>query len=661
MKKKIESYQGAAGGWGAVKSVANAVRKQMDIHQDVIAMFDMNKPEGFDCPGCAWPDPKHSASFDICENGAKAIAWEVTDKQVNASFFAENTVQSLLTWGDHELEAAGRLTQPLKYDDVSDCYKPLSWQQAFDEIGARLQSYSDPNQVEFYTSGRTSNEAAFLYQLFAREYGSNNFPDCSNMCHEPTSVGLAASIGVGKGTVLLEDFEKCDLVICIGHNPGTNHPRMLTSLRALVKRGAKMIAINPLQERGLERFTAPQNPFEMLTNSETQLASAYYNVRIGGDMALLKGMMRLLIERDDAASAAGRPSLLDDEFIQTHTVGFDELRRDVLNSEWKDIERISGLSQTQIAELADAYAAAERTIICYGMGITQHEHGTQNVQQLVNLLLMKGNIGKPGAGICPLRGHSNVQGDRTVGITEKPSAEFLDRLCERYGFTPPHAPGHAAIASMQAICTGQARALICMGGNFALAMPDREASAVPLTQLDLAVHVATKLNRSHLLTARHSYILPVLGRSEIDMQKSGAQAVTVEDSMSMIHASRGVLKPAGVMLKSECAVVAGIAQAALPQNCLYISESLLKKKLKQEQTTFSQILLDARMQHAKNLIRVEGSVNKIAEQCGYASTSYFIYAFRKHFGNSPKRVSKEYRCQRHTGMNTDNTMNALAI
>ncbi|EFZ7109902.1 acid resistance putative oxidoreductase YdeP [Shigella sonnei] len=801
MKKKIESYQGAAGGWGAVKSVANAVRKQMDIRHDVIAMFDMNKPEGFDCPGCAWPDPKHSASFDICENGAKAIAWEVTDKQVNASFFAENTVQSLLTWGDHELEAAGRLTQPLKYDAVSDCYKPLSWQQAFDEIGARLQSYSDPNQVEFYTSGRTSNEAAFLYQLFAREYGSNNFPDCSNMCHEPTSVGLAASIGVGKGTVLLEDFEKCDLVICIGHNPGTNHPRMLTSLRALVKRGAKMIAINPLQERGLERFTAPQNPFEMLTNSETQLASAYYNVRIGGDMALLKGMMRLLIERDDAASAAGRPSLLDDEFIQTHTVGFDELRRDVLNSEWKDIERISGLSQTQIAELADAYAAADRTIICYGMGITQHEHGTQNVQQLVNLLLMKGNIGKPGAGICPLRGHSNVQGDRTVGITEKPSAEFLARLGERYGFTPPHAPGHAAIASMQAICTGQARALICMGGNFALAMPDREASAVPLTQLDLAVHVATKLNRSHLLTARHSYILPVLGRSEIDMQKSGAQAVTVEDSMSMIHASRGVLKPAGVMLKSECAVVAGIAQAALPHSvvaweylvedydrirndieavlpefadynqrirhpggfhlinaaaerrwmtpsgkanfitskglledpssafnsklvmatvrshdqynttiygmddryrgvfgqrdvvfmsakqasvsgkvrnivnmklahpwklkdicdCLYISESLLKKKLKQEQTTFSQILLDARMQHAKNLIRVEGSVNKIAEQCGYASTSYFIYAFRKHFGNSPKRVSKEYRCQSHMGMNTGNTMSALAI
>lgn len=358
----------------------------------------------------------------------------------------------------------------------------------------------------------------------------------------------------------------------------TGFPRSLNALNELMK------VVETRKQRGIEDIEGKAPIARIPVGDELRRVGTANQTKISGapvqgplfDFAptinqflqthLFGDMMRLLIERDDAASAAGRPSLLDDEFIQTHTVGFDELRRDVLNSEWKDIERISGLSQTQIAELADAYAAAERTIICYGMGITQHEHGTQNVQQLVNLLLMKGNIGKPGAGICPLRGHSNVQGDRTVGITEKPSAEFLDRLCERYGFTPPHAPGHAAIASMQAICTGQARALICMGGNFALAMPDREASAVPLTQLDLAVHVATKLNRSHLLTARHSYILPVLGRSEIDMQKSGAQAVTVEDSMSMIHASRGVLKPAGVMLKSECAVVAGIAQAALPQS-----------------------------------------------------------------------------------------------
>lgn len=339
------------------------------------------------------------------------------------------------------------------------------------------------------------------------------------MCHEPTSVGLAASIGVGKGTVLLEDFEKCDLVICIGHNHGTNHPRMLTSLRALVKRGAKMIAINPLQERGTERFTAPQNPFEMLTNSETQLASAYYNVRIGGDMALLKGMMRLLIERDDAASAAGRPSLLDDEFIQTHTVGFDELRRDVLNSEWKDIERISGLSQTQIAELADAYAAAERTIICYGMGITQHEHGTQNVQQLVNLLLMKGNIGK----LVRVSAHYEVT---LMYRATEPSVSPRNRLQSFWiacvsAMASPHLM-HWTCCNRQhaSYMYGASSSIDLHGGNFALAMPDREASAVPLTQLDLAVHVATKLNRSHLLTARHSYILPVLGRSEIDMQKA---------------------------------------------------------------------------------------------------------------------------------------------
>ncbi len=566
MKPKVETYSAAAGGWGAVKAVADALRHQMDLRREAIALFDMNKPDGFDCPGCAWPDPKHSASFDACENGAKALAWEATAKRVDADFFAAHRVQTLLSWGDHELEAAGRLTLPLKYDAASDYYQPLSWQQAFEEIGARLQGYRDPNQVEFYTSGRTSNEAAFLYQLFAREYGSNNFPDCSNMCHEPTSVGLAASIGVGKGTVLLEDFEQCDLVICIGHNPGTNHPRMLTSLRALVKRGAKMIAINPLQERGLERFTAPQNPLEMLTNHETSLASAYYHVRIGGDTALLKGMMRLLIERDEAARAAGQPPLLDDAFIAEHTRGYAALRSEALNTRWQDIERISGLSQAQLAELTDAYAAAERTIICYGMGITQHQHGTQNVQQLVNLLLLKGNIGRPGAGICPLRGHSNVQGDRTVGITEKPSAEFLARLGAYFGFTPPAAPGHAAVASMQAICDGSARALICLGGNFALAMPDRQASAEPLTQLDLAVHIATKLNRSHLLTARHSYILPVLGRSEIDMQQSGAQAITVEDSMSMVHASRGVLTPASAQLLSECAVVAGIARAALPHS-----------------------------------------------------------------------------------------------
>ena len=566
MKEKIEAYEGPAGGWGAVKAVAETLRSQMNMHHDIIALFDMNKPEGFDCPGCAWPDPKHSASFDVCENGAKAMAWESTSKRVTPDFFAAHPVKDLLSWSDFDLENSGRLTHPLKYNPTNDCYEAIDWPQAFAEIGALMQRYTDPNVIEFYTSGRTSNEAAFLYQLFAREYGTNNFPDCSNMCHEPTSVGLAASIGVGKGTVLLDDFDVCDLIICVGHNPGTNHPRMLTSLRAASLRGAKIIAINPLHERGLERFTAPQEPVEMLTGKETQLASSYYNVRIGGDIALLKGVMRLLIERHEAAIADGQAGILDTDFIHAHTQNYDALRQDVLATDWDDIERISGLDLAKISDIADCYAQAERTIICYGMGITQHQHGTQNVQQLVNLLLLKGNIGKPGAGICPLRGHSNVQGDRTVGITEKPSAAFLSRLQARFGFTPPSQFGHAAVASMQAICRGEAKGIICMGGNFAIAMPGRTQTEHPMQQLDFAVHIATKLNRSHLLTAKASYILPTLGRTEIDMQTSGAQSVTVEDSMSMVHASRGMLKPASADLKSECAIVAGLAKVALPHS-----------------------------------------------------------------------------------------------
>ncbi|TBL97815.1 FdhF/YdeP family oxidoreductase [Hafnia paralvei] len=563
MNKKIEVYSGPAGGWGALKAVAKALREQMNIRHDVIALFDMNKAEGFDCPGCAWPDPNHTASFDICENGAKAVSWEATSKRATPEFFAHHTVSELFEWSDFELEDSGRLTHPLKYNPTKDCFERIEWQVAFDEIGTQLRQYNDPDVVEFYTSGRTSNEAAFLYQLFAREYGTNNFPDCSNMCHEPTSVGLAASIGVGKGTVSLDDFEHCDLVICIGHNPGTNHPRMLTSLREIALRGARIVAINPMQERGLERFTAPQNPIEMLTNTQTQLANAYFHVRIGGDVALLKGMMRRLIEKHDEQRAEGNIGFLDEAFISDHTQGFQDLRSDVLNTDWHDITQVSGLTYEQIESLADIYAQSERTIICYGMGITQHQHGTQNVQQLINLLLLKGNIGKAGAGICPLRGHSNVQGDRTVGITEKPSESMLNNIEKHFGFVPPKKFGHAAIESMKAICEGSARALVCMGGNFAVAMPDRTVTFERMKQLDLVVHLATKLNRSHLLTAKQSYLFPVLGRTEIDMQESGAQSITVEDSMSMVHASRGLLKPASNTLMSECAIIAGIAQSTL--------------------------------------------------------------------------------------------------
>lgn len=564
MKQKIENYTGPAGGWGALKAVAEAIRGQMEIGHDIIAMFEMNKPQGFDCPGCAWPDPKHTASFDVCENGAKAMSWEATSKKTTPEFFAKHSVTELLTWNDYDLENEGRLTHPLKYNALTDHYEVIEWNDAFIQIGQHLISYSDPNLVEFYTSGRTSNEAAFLYQLFAREYGTNNFPDCSNMCHEPTSVGLAASIGVGKGTVLLDDFDKADLVICIGHNPGTNHPRMLSSLREVSKRGAKIIAINPLKERGLERFTYPQDPIEMLTFESTPLAQHYYKVRVGGDTALIKGVIRVILEQNEAVISQGKSPIIDNNFIKEHTVGFEAVKQDVLATSWENILQVSGLSKNEIEQIAQLYIEAKSTIICYGMGITQHQHGTQNIQQLMNLLLLKGNIGREGAGICPLRGHSNVQGDRTVGITEKPSKSFLDKIEKRFGFKPPAEFGHAAAASMQAISEGTARALICMGGNLPVAMPDQDACYSGMKKLDLAVHAGTKLNRSHLLTAKNTFLFPVLGRTERDIQKSGPQSITVEDSMSMVHASQGKLKPASSHLKSECAIVAGMAKAALP-------------------------------------------------------------------------------------------------
>lgn len=564
MKSKIEKYNGPAGGWGALKAVAEAFKGQKNIQHDVIAMFRMNKGVGFDCPGCAWPDEKHATMVEICENGAKALSWEATSKRTTPEFFANHTVKELLTWSDYHLEDVGRLTHPMKYDATTDTYQPIEWQTAFDEVGSLLQSYNDPNSVEFYTSGRASNEAAFLYQIFAREYGTNNFPDCSNMCHEPTSVGLAASIGIGKGTVLLEDFDHADLVICIGHNPGTNHPRMLGTLRKVSKRGATIVAINPLQERGLERFAYPQSPVDMLTLSSTPLASHYYKVRIGGDTALLKGLMKIIFEKHDKAIAEGQPAILDLDFIGEHTDNFASLRQDIMASNWEEILTVSGLTFEQIQQLADLYIKAERTIICYGMGITQHQHGTQNVQQLVNLLLLKGNIGKKGAGICPLRGHSNVQGDRTVGINEKPTQAMLDNIEKRFGFKSPTAHGHAAVATMQAMSRGETKALIALGGNLAVAMPDHETTFSAMAKLDLAVHAATKLNRSHLLLAKHNYIFPVLGRTEVDMQQSGPQCITVEDSMSMVHASQGRLQPASEHLKSECAIVAGMAKAALP-------------------------------------------------------------------------------------------------
>ena len=562
----VSDYEAPAGGWGALGAVARAVREQMAPVRETRALHRVNQPTGFDCPGCAWPDPKHTSSFEFCENGAKAVTWEATSKRTTPEFFAQHTVSELWTWHDHALENEGRLTHPMAYDKATDTFVELSWSEAMQRIGSSLRAQPDPNMVEFYTSGRASNEAAFLYQLFAREYGTNNFPDCSNMCHEATSVGLPESIGVGKGTVTLEDFGHCDALFSFGHNPGTNHPRMLSTLREVSLRGVPIIVFNPMPERGLERFTAPQDPVEMLTGKSTPIASTYYKVKVGGDVAVLKGMMKYLLDTDEAGRAAGRTGTIDHDFIMANTTGFDALVEDLRRTRWDAIERKAGLTRADIEAAAAVYAKAERVIVAYGMGITQHSHGTENVQQIANLLLMRGNIGREGAGICPVRGHSNVQGDRTVGITEKPNKALNDGIRKRFGFEPPTAHGHDAVEAVKAIRDGRSRVLLCLGGNLAVAMSDPAATFAAMAKLDLAVHIATKLNRSHLILARESILLPCLGRTELDVQSGGPQSVTVEDSMSMVHASAGRLKPAGPLLKSEPAIVAAMARATLPDS-----------------------------------------------------------------------------------------------
>jgi molybdopterin-dependent oxidoreductase alpha subunit len=561
----IKPYGSPAGGWGAVRATAKAVRDQMDVHVAPMLLIRTNKPDGFDCPGCAWPDRDHTSTFQFCENGAKAVTWEATRKRVTPEFFSANTVASLSEWTDSELENEGRLTHPLAYDRAGDKYQAISWKDAFARIGAALRALPDPDMAEFYTSGRTSNEAAFLYQIFVREYGTNNFPDCSNMCHEATSVGLPKSIGVGKGTVSLDDFDRCELIISMGHNPGTNHPRMMGTLHEVSRRGVPIIVLNPLKERALERFADPQNPVEMSLLGSTAIASSYYQVKVGGDLAALTGIMKALLAMDDAAGKA-EDRVIDHEFIATHTNGFETLAASLRAADWADIEYGSGLARSDLQTVAAAYARSNATIVSYGMGVTQHLAGTSNVQQIANLLLLRGNFGKPGAGICPLRGHSNVQGDRTVGISEKPGAAMLENIERTFGFKPPQAHGHDAVAAMEAMLDGRSKVFVSLGGNLAVALSDPEQCFQAMRNLELAVHIATKLNRSHLLVGKDAIILPCLGRTEQDIQATGPQSVTVEDSMTMVHASRGKLPPASGHLLSEPAIVAGIARATLPDS-----------------------------------------------------------------------------------------------
>jgi molybdopterin-dependent oxidoreductase alpha subunit len=562
---KISEYRHPAAGWGALKQVALSVFREKLADQGARLLLKQNQPDGFDCPGCAWPDREHTSTFEFCENGVKAVSAEATSKRATPELFERMTVTELMAQSDFELEDHGRLTDPLVYDPLTDKYRPISWSSAFELMASHLNRLPDPNQASFYTSGRASNEAAFLFQLFVRQYGTNNFPDCSNMCHEPTSVGLPESVGIGKGTVLLDDFELCDTIFCFGQNPATNHPRMLGELRECSRRGARIVSINPLRERGLERFASPQHPVDMLL-SGTKISSEFIHPRLGGDLSLIKGVIKRVLELDDEAVRNGTERVIDVEFIAEHTAYFEAFAADVRAESWDALIADSGVSLKDIHKLAQIYVTGKAVIATWGMGLTQHKHAVGTIQMLTNLMLLRGNIGKPGAGLCPVRGHSNVQGDRTVGIDEKPTAAFLDRLGKVFDFDPPRKHGYDVVATLQAMLEDKVKVFIALGGNFVMATPDTERTFAAMRKCDLTVHIATKLNRSHLVHGRDALILPTLGRTEIDMQVGGPQGVTVEDSMSMVHVSYGINKPASPNCMSETAIVAHLAAATLPHS-----------------------------------------------------------------------------------------------
>jgi molybdopterin-dependent oxidoreductase alpha subunit len=561
----IKPFKGPAGGWGSVRSLAEILPREHVSPEVLRELTRQNKADGFACVSCAWPKPAHPHPVEFCEEGAKATAWELTSLRTTPEFFAEHTLAELRTWHDYDLEQQGRLTHPLRYDPATDKYEAVSWDEAFVGIGAALRPL-DPKKVVFYSSGRTSLEASYMYGLMARMFGNQNLPDSSNMCHESTSVGLKAAIGVPVGTTRLEDFEACDAILFFGQNVGSNAPRMLHDLRTCRKRGVEIITFNPLKERGLERFTDPQNPIEMATLSETAISTQYHQVKAGGDIAAMMGIAKFLVEWHDAAIAAGEPGVLDTAFIDAHTHGFDAFIASVRAASWAAIEHESGLPKAELEASARIYAKSKAVMAIYGMGLTQHVHGVDNVRMVVNLLLLRGNIGKPGAGPTPVRGHSNVQGQRTVGITEKTELVPVEKIEAQYGFTAPREKGLDTVASCRGILDGSVQAFVALGGNFLRAVPETAAMEEAWPRLALSVQIATKLNRNHLFPGKVTYLLPCLGRIEEDVQASGPQAVSVEDSTSCIHGSRGKARPASPFLRSEPAIVAGIAKQILAAN-----------------------------------------------------------------------------------------------
>ncbi|MEU7632182.1 FdhF/YdeP family oxidoreductase [Nocardia sp. NPDC049220] len=562
VEPEFRPYHHPAAGWGAAKSVTRFLAREQEGIAGPHAILKMNHEDGgFDCPGCAWPDDIKGLHLDICENGIKHVAWEMTHKRVDRDFFAAHTVSELARWSEFDLENQGRLTEPMSYDPDTDKYVPISWPEAFELVGRTLRELDDPNQAAYYTSGRLGNEATFLYQLLARELGTNNLPDCSNMCHEASGRALQAAIGTGKGTADLVDWETTDALFILGVNAASNAPRMLTALVEASKRGAQIVHINPLVEAAARRAIIPHDFAQMATFHATPTSTLNLQPRIGGDLALLRGMSKAVLEEARSDSKA-----IDDEFIERHTIGFDDYRAMCENTSWTEIERQSGVEVADIRKAARIYCGADRSIISWCLGVTQHEHGVDTVREIVNLLLLRGNLGREGAGPSPVRGHSNVQGNRTCGIDHRPTTEFLDRLAHVCEFDPPREHGLDTVSAIDAMHAGKVKVFVGMGGNFAIAAPDTAYTFDALRTCDLTVQVSTKLNRSHLVHGTRAVILPCLGRTEKDEQRGGIQETSVEDSMSMVHLSRGMRKPASPHLMSEPAIIAGIARAALPDS-----------------------------------------------------------------------------------------------
>ena len=544
----------SAGGVPAIIATLKTLSAETGLIRGARTMLKVNQPRGVDCPGCAWPEPdQHRSHFEFCENGVKHVADEATTKRVTPEFFQQWSVADLALQSDEWLGAQGRITHPMVLSRGATHYEAIGWDEAFELVAGELNSLNYPDQAIFYTSGRTSNEAAFLYQLFVRQFGTNNLPDCSNMCHESSGTALSETIGVGKGTVTLEDFALADAIFVIGQNPGTNHPRMLTTLEQAKRRGCRLVHINPLPEVGMTRFKHPQQLAGWF-GSGTELADLFLQVRINGDVALLKGLSKAVLARDN---------VLDRDFINSYTTGFEEFASSLQAVSWDDIVEQSGVSKEKIEQAAEIFVESERTIFCWAMGLTQHRNAVANIQEIVNLMLLRGQVGKPGAGFCPVRGHSNVQGDRTMGIWERPTEAFLDRLGAEFNFEPPRNHGFDTVNAIHAMHKGQGRVFFALGGNFLSAAPDTDFTAAALRRCRLTAHVSTKLNRSHLITGERALILPCLGRTEIDAQASGPQFVSTENSMGVVQMSRGSLAPASTELLSEPRIVVRLARATL--------------------------------------------------------------------------------------------------